>query len=89
MEAVQRLLRGESVEQVSRELKVTAATLSDWREKALDGARVSLKSRAGDDAVHDDAVGALQAIARGIATGLCRPVRTDSRSTAATRICGS
>ena len=43
--AVMRLLRGEDLDRVSRELKVTAATLSDWREDFLAGAEANLKSR--------------------------------------------
>ena len=33
--AVTRLLRGEPLEVVARELNVTAARLSEWRERAL------------------------------------------------------
>jgi len=35
--AVLRLLRGEDLETLSRELGVTAATLSGWREQFLEG----------------------------------------------------
>jgi transposase-like protein len=35
--AVVRLLRGEDLEMLSRELGVTAATLSGWREQFLEG----------------------------------------------------
>lgn len=44
-EAVERMLRGESEEEVSRALGVIAATLSDWREVAVLSAIASLKSR--------------------------------------------
>lgn len=44
-EAVMRLLRGEDLDSVSRELKVTAAALSAWREAFLVGAEANLKSR--------------------------------------------
>ena len=37
--AILRLLRGEDLETLSRELGVTAATLSGWRDQFLDGAR--------------------------------------------------
>ena len=37
MAAVLRLLRGEDLETLSRELGVTAATLSGWREQSLVG----------------------------------------------------
>jgi transposase len=48
-DAVLRLLRGEDLETLSRELGVTAATLSSWRETFLDGGEASLKSRPADD----------------------------------------
>src|SRR5438128_418855 len=43
--AVMRLLRGEDLDKLSRELKVTAATLSAWREDFLAGGSANLKSR--------------------------------------------
>src|SRR3712207_2508655 len=46
--AVLRLLRGEDLELVSRELGVTAAELSGWREAFLTGGEASLKSRPAD-----------------------------------------
>ena len=46
--AVLRLLRGEDLELVSRELGVTAAELSGWREAFLAAGEVSLKSRPAD-----------------------------------------
>ena len=45
MEAVVRLLRGEELDAVSRELGVTAATLSSWRDEFLVGGQASLKAR--------------------------------------------
>ena len=48
-EAVLRLLRGEDLDTLSRELGVTAATLSSWRESFLDGGTAALKSRPTDD----------------------------------------
>ncbi len=48
-EAVLRLLRGEDLDTLSRELGVTAATLSSWREGFLDGGTAALKSRPTDD----------------------------------------
>ncbi len=48
-EAVQRLLRGESEEEVSRALGVTAAILADWRDTAVMSAVSSLKSRNPDE----------------------------------------
>ena len=48
-DAVLRVLRGEPLEIVARELAVTAADLSGWREAFLEAGSVSLKSRARDD----------------------------------------
>src|SRR3954462_14123013 len=47
-DAVLRLLRGEDLEALSRELGVTAATLSTWREDFLDGGKAARKSRPAD-----------------------------------------
>src|SRR3954469_24780946 len=47
-EAVLRLLRGEDLELLSRELGVTAAELSGWREAFLAAGEASLKSRPAD-----------------------------------------
>jgi hypothetical protein len=44
-DAVLRLLRGEALELLSRELGVTAAELSAWREAFLAGGEAALKSR--------------------------------------------
>lgn len=44
-EAVLRLLRGEDLELVSRELCVTAATLTQWRELFLEGGTEAFKKR--------------------------------------------
>jgi len=46
--AVLRLLRGENLETLSRELSVTAATLSGWRDQFLDGGAANLKAREAD-----------------------------------------
>src|SRR3954453_2851918 len=48
-EAVLRLLRGEGLDTLSRELRVTAATLSSWRGSFLDGGTAAMKSRPADD----------------------------------------
>jgi len=58
-EAVLRLLRGEGLEVLSRELGVTAATLSSWREAFLAGGEASLRSRPSD--ARDGEVARLQA----------------------------
>ena len=46
--AVARLLRGEPLETVARELNVTAARLSEWRGRALVGAEAAMKERERD-----------------------------------------
>src|SRR2546427_4017536 len=46
--AVLRLLRGEDIESLSRELGVTAATLSGWRDQFLAGGEANLKARETD-----------------------------------------
>ena len=48
-EAVLRLLRGEPLELVARELAMTAADLSGWRDAFLEAGEASLKSRPRDD----------------------------------------
>lgn len=56
-QVVVRLLRGEDLELVSRELGVTAAELSDWRDTFLDGGESGLKPRPARESVE---VGRLQ-----------------------------
>ena len=56
--AVLRLLRGEDAELVSRELVVTAAELSAWREAFLAAGEASLKSRPAD--ARDGEIGRLK-----------------------------
>ena len=48
LKAVLRLLRGEHLELISRELGVTAATLSGWRDDFLAGGEAALASRPKD-----------------------------------------
>ena len=48
-ESVLRLLRGEDLDTLSRELGVVAATLSSWRQSFLDGGTAAMKSRPADD----------------------------------------
>jgi len=57
--AVLRLLRGEDLELLSRELGATAAELSAWRDAFLAGGEAALKSRPGDG--RDAEVGRLKA----------------------------
>jgi transposase-like protein len=53
MDAVLRLLRGESLEELSRELRVEAHRLAAWRDDFLEGGKEALKAqrpdRSGDD----------------------------------------
>ena len=56
---VLRLLRGEDLELLSRELGVTAATLSAWRDDFLAGGQAALKSRPADE--RDDEIARLRA----------------------------
>jgi transposase-like protein len=58
-DAVLRLLRGESLELIARELSVTAATLSAWRDDFLAGGQAALKSRPADE--RDDEIARLRA----------------------------
>jgi hypothetical protein len=57
--AVLRLLRGEDLELVSRELAVPAAELSAWRDAFLDVGEASLKTRPADG--RDAEIGRLKA----------------------------
>ena len=50
---VLRLLRGEDLESVSRELGITAARASQWRDQFLSAGQAGLKSRV-TEAVDDD-----------------------------------
>ena len=56
---VLRLFRGEPLETVSREVGVTAATLSGWRDQFLLAGTAALKSRHSDPA--EEELGRLQA----------------------------
>jgi hypothetical protein len=58
-DAVLRLLRGEDLELLSRELGVTAATLSGWRDDFLAAGQAALKSRPADG--RDDEIARLRA----------------------------
>ncbi len=57
-DAVMRLLRGEPLEIVARELAVTAADLSAWREAFLEAGEASLKTRERDE--RDEKIDRLQ-----------------------------
>jgi transposase len=57
--AVQRLMRGESLEAVSRDLNVPVHRLSEWRNTVLTAAENALKERERD--ARDDDIALLQA----------------------------
>ena len=57
-DAVMRLLRGEPLEIVARELAVTAADLSAWRDAFLEAGAANLKARPRDD--RDETIDRLQ-----------------------------
>jgi transposase len=59
METILRLLRGEALDGLARELGVTAATLAQWREAFLTGGQAALKSRPADE--RDDEIQRLRA----------------------------
>jgi len=48
MDVVLRLLRGESLEELSRELKVEAHRLAAWRDEFLEGGKDALKGQRPD-----------------------------------------
>jgi helix-turn-helix protein len=54
-----RLLRGEDIDVISRELGVTAATVSGWRDHLLAGGQAALKTRQNDE--HEEEVRRLKA----------------------------
>lgn len=59
MEAVLRLVRGETLDAVSRELGVSGGTLSGWRDRFLAAGQTALKSRPADE--RDDEIQRLRA----------------------------
>jgi len=58
LRAVSRLMRGEPLELVARELNVTAARLSSWRDQVLLAAETALKERERD--ARDDEIARLK-----------------------------
>ena len=48
LDAVLRLLRGDNLDELSRDLGVTAATVSGWRDTVVAAGHASLKSRQPD-----------------------------------------
>ena len=59
-DAVLRLLRGDELDALSRELKVTAAKLSEWRDAFLESGMAGLKAREAD--ARDDEVARLKSV---------------------------
>ena len=59
-EAVLRLLRGEDLELLSRELGVTASTLSLWRQQFLAAGQAALKGKAGKTDERDEQISRLK-----------------------------
>lgn len=58
-EVVLRILRGEALDALSRELGVTAATLAQWRDQFLAAGQAGVRSRPTD--AHDEDVARLRA----------------------------
>lgn len=53
MEVIVRYLRGESLDNLSREIGVAASQIEKWHQKALKGIELSLKDREGDPLQND------------------------------------
>ena len=58
MAIVARLLRGEPLDLVARQMNVSVARLTEWRDRALAGAAGALKEREHDD--RDDEIARLK-----------------------------
>jgi hypothetical protein len=58
MSVVSRLLRGEPLDLVARDTNVSVGKLTEWRERALEGAALALKERERDD--RDDEIARLK-----------------------------
>jgi transposase len=56
MDVVLRLLRGESLEELSRELKIEAHRLAAWRDDFLEGGKDALKGQRPDRSADDRAL---------------------------------
>ena len=54
LEVVLRILRGEDLDALSRELKVTTGRLAQWRDQFLTGGQGALKSRQQDGRDHQE-----------------------------------
>lgn len=62
LEVVLRLLRGESVDAVSRELGVESYRLEEWKEQALTAMKGGLKARRSKDPVQEQLDAALKRV---------------------------
>ena len=58
-EVVLRVLRGEDLDALSRELGVTAGTIAGWRDRFLAGGQAAVKSRPADE--RDEEIARLRA----------------------------
>ena len=58
MAVVARLLRGEPLDLVARQMNMSVARLTEWRDRALSGAATALKERERDD--RDDEIARLK-----------------------------
>ena len=58
-EVVLRVLRGEDLDTLSRELGVTAATIAGWRDQFLTGGQAAVRSRPSDE--RDEEIARLRA----------------------------
>ena len=59
VEIVLRVLRGEDLDALSRELGVTAATIAGWRDQVLVGGQAAVRSRSADE--RDEEIARLRA----------------------------
>ena len=59
-QVVLRLLRGEDLELLSRELGVVASTLSLWREQFLTAGQLALKGKTGKADIRDEQINRLK-----------------------------
>lgn len=59
LEVVLRVLRGEDLDALSRELRVTAGMIAQWRDQVLAAGQVAVRSRPAD--ARDDDTGRLRA----------------------------
>ncbi|WP_324753193.1 transposase [Roseovarius sp. Pro17] len=71
--AVQRLVRGQSLEAVSRNLNVPFHQVSEWRDKVLLGAESALRERGRD--ARDDEIARLQAKVAEYCSAVHTPLR--------------